>query len=133
MDLNNKDFRLTPQRKAILEELKKDYSHPTADVIYERVRKKLPKISLATVYRNLELMAEEGIIQKLTIESQMHFDGQIESHFHIYCTKCGKIADIWQDIPVKDLLGNLKTDFSIHGYSLVFYGICPECQKKTRF
>ena len=87
-------FRMTPQRMVILEEVKKDHSHPTAAEIFARVRKKMPKISLATIYRNLEMLAGRGLIRKLEPgRPQMRFDGETHDHYHLTCMHCGRLED----------------------------------------
>ncbi len=79
-------LRLTKQRKVIVEELTKSTDHPTAGDIYDTVRKRLPRISLATVYRNLELLAAHGVIQKLELcGSPARFDARRDGHYHIRC------------------------------------------------
>ncbi|NNK14655.1 MAG: transcriptional repressor, partial [Desulfofustis sp.] len=84
------DIRLTPQRQVILEELAKVKTHPTANEVYDMVRKRLPRIGLGTVYRNLELMADNGMILKLEVGgSQKRFDATTDLHYHIRCTGCG--------------------------------------------
>lgn len=125
----NRNLRATEQRKVIAEELKKLDSHPTAYEIYEIVRAKLPRISLGTVYRNLEILSDSGVIKKLEMAgSQRRFDGTIENHFHVKCLKCGRVADA--DVPfLKDLLKSLR---EIDGYKISrshieFLGICPQC------
>ncbi len=92
-------MRLTTQRQVILEELGKVTSHPTANEVYDMVRKRLPRIGLGTVYRNLELMAETGIILKIEVGgTQKRFDATVDPHYHIRCISCGKVDDV--DIPV---------------------------------
>ena len=128
--------RMTKQRKIILEEIHKLREHPTADEIYARVREKLPRISMGTVYRNLEILANSGLIRKLDPGlPQMRFEGNMDEHYHITCTQCGKI----EDAPigplkntVEDLekaLGNM-TKHGIFGHKLEFIGLCKECLKK---
>ena len=87
--------RMTIQKRIILEELKKTKKHPTAETLYAEVRKRLPEISIGTVYRNLELLNQSGTAQKL-IDSRRknRFDGNPEIHFHIECNNCGRI--VWQ-------------------------------------
>lgn len=129
-------YRMTRQRKVILEEVKKDHSHPTADLIYERVRKRLPRISMGTVYRNLDILASSGLIQKLEPGlSQMRFDGNTHDHYHLTCVRCGKI----EDAPIEasdDALENLEnalghlTKYGIFGHRLEFLGLCRACQEK---
>jgi Fur family ferric uptake transcriptional regulator len=122
------NLRFTPQRKAILEVLHGMDTHPTADDLYERVRKKMPKISLGTIYRNLDILYHQGIIQKLHVaESQMRFDGNPEFHYHIHCTQCGSIADIFNCPDISFVMNELETDFTITDYSLIFHGLCPDC------
>jgi Fur family ferric uptake transcriptional regulator len=120
----------------ILKEVKESGAHPTADEIYERVKKKLPRISLGTVYRNLELLASEGLINRLEPEHpQMRFDWKTKDHYHITCMKCGAIedADIEpSDNPLEHLenaLGNL-TKYGIFGHKLEFVGLCKKCREK---
>lgn len=125
------NFRFTTQRKAILEELQKVDTHPTADEVYEMVRNRLPKVSLGTIYRNLDMLASQGIIQKLHMaDSQMRFDGNPEPHLHAYCQECGRVSDIHANPESTQLFQDLDTDFDITGYTLFFHGICPRCQKQ---
>lgn len=125
--------RNTKQRQIIMDELMKLKTHPTADELYKIVRKKIPRISLATVYRNLELLAATGSVQKLCIgASQMRFDGNIENHPHARCMKCGCVRDIMSEPPV-EVTGQIPTeldDFLIMDYRINFMGVCPTCQKK---
>ncbi|MEF8824600.1 MAG: transcriptional repressor [Desulfohalobiaceae bacterium] len=122
------NLRFTPQRKAIIEVLHELDTHPTADDLYERVRKKMPKISLGTIYRNLDILYHQGIIQKLHVaESQMRFDGNPDFHYHIHCTQCGSIADIFNCPDISFVMKELETDFTITDYSLIFHGLCPDC------
>ena len=129
--LEKKDMRVTNQRKVILEELKKVKSHPTATEIYDMVRKKLPRISLGTVYRNLELMTDNEVIQKLDFgEAQKRFDGNPMPHYHINCIECGRVDDV--EIPLKsDLepIAEKATRYKITGHHVEFTGVCKDCQK----
>ena len=87
-------YRSTNQRQVILEEIKKSNSHPTADDIYESVRKRLPKISLGTIYRNIEILYENGLIEKIgPVSNQMRYDGITKNHYHIRCIRCGRVVD----------------------------------------
>jgi Fe2+ or Zn2+ uptake regulation protein len=85
--------RLTKQKRAILSYLKSVHTHPSAEHIYSEVKKELPLISLATVYRNLSQMAQDGHILKLELEGEYHFDADVSLHQHCICTKCKKIID----------------------------------------
>jgi len=122
--------RNTRQRQVILEELQKVKTHPTAAGVYEAVRQRIPKISLGTVYRNLDVLARMGLVQKLTLGGEeAHFDGDVTAHHHIRCTRCGRIDDIYG--PPLDLSGGASNDFvgyEVLGYHLEYIGACPECK-----
>jgi Fur family ferric uptake transcriptional regulator len=124
---------MTPQRKVILEELRKVNTHPSADEIYAMVRRRLPRISLGTVYRNLEILAENGQIQKLELGSSLkRFDGVAENHYHIRCIRCDRVVDAPVDFdPALDQKLKSISDFDIIGHRLEFIGICPACRKQA--
>ena len=135
---SDKPYRLTQQRAVILEEVRKAYHHPTADEIYVNVRKKLPHISLGTVYRNLDVLAECGLIKKIEPDfPQMRFDGNTKEHFHITCLRCGRIEDAPIE-PMGDSLENLEnalgnlTKYGIFGHKLEFIGLCSKCREKEK-
>jgi Fur family ferric uptake transcriptional regulator len=115
-----------------LEEIKKSNSHPTADDIYESVRKRLPKISLGTIYRNIEILYENGLIEKIgPASSQMRYDGITKNHYHIRCIRCGRVVDA--PIETINRLNDdvrRQTDYMILGHRLEYVGICPDCRKK---
>lgn len=124
---------MTSQRQVILDELRKVTSHPTADEVYEMVRKVLPRISLGTVYRNLEILSEKGIIQKLHVGgTQMRFDGNPKNHPHIRCSFCGCVDDIsfGSAIDVESLPKDID-GYHIDGYNLEFFGVCSNCISKS--
>ena len=122
-------MRLTTQRQVILEELGKVTSHPTANEVYDMVRKRLPRIGLGTVYRNLELMAESGLILKLEVGgTQKRFDATTDLHYHIRCSTCGKVDDI--NLPVQPEINKMAasaTDYQILSHHVEFSGICSTC------
>jgi len=123
---------MTLQRKTILNILRQTKSHPSADEIYELVRKQLPRISLGTVYRNLELLAKMGLIQKLELGGTIkRFDWNPNKHYHIRCLICGKVDDA-PIAPLNKLEDELygATVFSIIGHRLEFEGLCPICTEK---
>lgn len=128
-----KDFLLTPQRQVILEVLTRLNTHPTADEIFEEVRKQLPRISLGTVYRNLDMMSENGLINKLESSSPAkRFDAITNQHYHLRCLQCGKIEDapIPADTTIEEAIKKL-TEYEITGHNLEFTGICPTCKEKN--
>ncbi|MGL1932986.1 MAG: transcriptional repressor [Desulfotalea sp.] len=126
------NMRLTTQRQVILEELSKVTSHPTANEVYDMVRLKLPKIGLGTVYRNLELMAEGGIILKLEGGgTQKRFDANTEQHYHIRCLNCGKVDDIKVDVQHQiNTMAQKASEYNVLGHKVEFNGICQNCQMK---
>ena len=127
------NLRMTRQRKVILEELRKVNTHPSADELYEMVRKRLPRVSLGTVYRNLEILSESGVIQKLEPGCSLkRFDGNPSQHCHIRCVHCDRIADapMAPDLEI-DLKRVNSTDFEIIGHRLEFIGVCPECSDRS--
>ena len=124
-------YRMTHQRQVILDEIRKMNTHPTADEVYDLVRKRLPRISMGTVYRNLEILSTRGLIQRIGPPSQqMRFDGNTEEHYHLRCVSCGKVEDAPM-ISVSDLEDAIrdKSDYSIVGHRLEFLGICPACRR----
>jgi Fur family ferric uptake transcriptional regulator len=122
---------MTCQRRVILEELRKLDTHPSADELYAIVRRRLPRISLGTVYRNLEVLTRQGEIQKLELcGSQKRFDGRPDNHYHIRCSVCGRVIDAPVSFaPGLEAQVRQVTDFKILGHKLEFIGICPHCQQ----
>jgi len=128
-ELLGKDMRLTNQRRIILEELKSVKTHPTADELYGMVRQKMPRISLGTVYRNLEVLSSLGLVRKLeNAAGQKRFDGDVSPHHHIRCETCGKVGDIFDAPDISGIELEVSTEFRITGVSLEFSGVCPQCQ-----
>ena len=124
-------IRITRQRQVILEELGALHTHPTADELYARVRKRLPKISLGTVYRNLDLLTRHGLIRKLDVcGSQMRFDGDLEKHHHIRCIRCGRIDDLPEGSGITECDQDMihATGYEVIERRIEFLGICPACK-----
>ncbi len=117
-----------------MEALESVHDHPRADEIYERVRRRLPRISLGTVYRNLDILAEYGMIQKLEFGGQQRrFDGRANNHYHVRCTGCGRVEDAPVE-PMASLEDRLRdaTDYEITGHRLEFIGLCPQCRRRRQ-
>ena len=104
--------------------------HLTANDVYERVRKTLPNVSLGTVYRNLELLAEAGMIRKLDLGSgQRSYDGGLHRHYHVRCARCGRVSDVTAEgIGDLDAAAAATSDFQILGHELEFEGLCADCR-----
>ncbi len=124
---------MTRQRQVILEELRNASFHPTADEVYRRVRRRLPRISLGTVYRNLETLSKAGLVKKLEFGgSQKRFDGHLDDHYHVRCTSCGRLEDVpLKPIPEIESAFRSVGDYHITGHQLVLMGLCPGCCRKT--
>jgi len=125
---------MTRQRRVILEELRKVETHPSADEVYEMVRKRLPRISLGTVYRNLEILSESGDIQKLERGCSLkRFDGNPSEHCHIRCVRCNRVADLPMASALQiDLKRIDSNDFEIIGHFVEFLGVCSRCSDNSR-
>jgi Fe2+ or Zn2+ uptake regulation protein len=121
--------RMTNQRRKILEYLKSVKTHPAAEMVYREVAKQLPNITLATVYRNLNHLTEQGEIQKIEVNSKSHFDGDMSFHQHCICSSCGHIKDIFEEKLTKDTLKKVKAkDFEPRTVNILIYGICKKCK-----
>jgi Fur family transcriptional regulator, ferric uptake regulator len=122
--------RKTQQRQVILEELRKLDTHPTAAALYTLVRSRLPRISLGTVYRNLEMLHHLGMVRKLEFGGgEARYDGTLENHDHIRCINCGRIKDVTApplDLPVSGC--NDLGGFKVLGHRFEYLGLCPNCQ-----
>lgn len=123
-------FRLSKQRKVILEELRKVKTHPTADEVYDMVRKIIPRISLGTVYRNLEFLSNKGLVLKLGAPgAQKRFDGTPEPHPHIRCAVCTAVADVDCEVDIPEIPKEFTAGFKILNTNVEFVGVCPKCQE----
>lgn len=122
-------MKRSKQREAILEALCSTTTHPTADWIYDEVRKKIPNISLGTVYRNLNVLSAENDITKIgIIGDQCRYDGNIKPHNHFVCKKCHKISDMEceYDYSISEE-AKMSFDGEIEYHTLLFFGLCKEC------
>lgn len=120
--------RMTRQRKLILDTLRQTKSHPTADWIYEQVRKVCPDISLGTIYRNLGILREAGEIMELSYGSTYsRYDGNPVNHYHFVCGDCGRVVDL--EMPVIEDLDQelIRQGYHVSHHRLEFYGRCREC------
>ena len=125
-------LKYSRQRESIKEFLMTRKDHPTADVVYENMKKIYPNISLGTVYRNLSLLSDIGEIQKLSsFGGADHFDGCVTPHCHFMCTCCGQVLDM-QTEDMDDLTAKVNKGFpgKITGYDVRFFGLCDNCMNK---
>jgi len=124
-----KTRRMTVQAEATLEELRKLKTHPTAEELHNILRKRLPKVSLGTVYRNLKMMVREGEALRLVQpDGEARFDGYVDVHYHIRCRSCGRLDDVEMK-PLTRIEPRLQeqSGWLVEGHSLEFEGICPRC------
>lgn len=129
MEPSGKQFR---KRNAILDFLRHTDQHPSAETIYAQLKTEIPDLSLGTVYRNLTLFKQQGLIQSLgSVNGVERFDGTVVPHVHFICSRCGSITDLKQ-LHVPQLLCNRAAE-EVHGTveqcMLTFYGVCRECSK----
>jgi len=130
--LTRQGYRLTQPREIILELLRGTSIHPDANWIYDQVRKRIPHISLGTVYRTMSVLAEAGLIQELHFgDAQARYDGNVSEHYHVICMACGALEDIHMP-PLRELerVASELTDYHISGHRVEFYGLCSRCQRK---
>ena len=108
--------------------------HVTANEVYEFVKEFCPTIGKGTVYRNLDILVEEGALRKVEVpDGPNRFDFTLKNHYHVRCVKCGEVSDVDMD----EILGLLEKIHDTHGtdflgYDILFKGICPKCQKKIK-
>ena len=122
--------RLTKQRKIILDILSKDYTHPTAEQVYIKVKKILPHISLGTIYRNLSFLSNIDLVKELKFPGQVsRFDGQKKEHDHFTCNICKNISDI-PKYPLMDSHIKKYGKYSVGNFTLNYSGICKKCKNK---
>ena len=122
--------RKSKQKKAIIRLLKETDSHPTAEWIYDQVRREIPNISLGTVYRNLKSMKHEGEIAELALAGAVsRFDGNTQNHYHFRCEQCGRIFNVEEpvDRAMDDRIAQ-KMGFKVSQHCLEFHGLCKDCQ-----
>lgn len=126
--------RNSAQRTLILNLMDGNKSHPTADEIYEEARKADPHISRGTVYRNLNLLVENGLLLKIPVpDGADHFDSTLKAHYHFYCRKCNRVFDAPIFRPTAVMAAQKKMEeegFKAITHSIVFEGLCPDCANK---
>ena len=124
-------MKYSRQRDLILKALRENVVHPTADFIYTVLKEKEPNLSLATVYRNLNLLANEGIIRKIEgLDGVAHFDHNTHNHYHFICSKCNKVYDVPYDI-APDLAEKVLavTGMAADSCEITLKGLCCDCKK----
>ncbi len=119
-------MRYSRQRELITDIIKGRCDHPTADMIYNSCREIEPNISLGTVYRNLKLLSDEGVIITLeTEDKRIHYDGDLSRHSHFICQRCGKIVDLFKPSRLPEEVDELG--LKVTGEKCIYYGKCNDC------
>lgn len=122
------------QREVILQTLKSNVVHPTAEYLYAILKEKEPNISLATLYRNLNQLAKNDIIKKIDgLEPSSHFDHNTHEHYHFICEKCKRVYDISADV-APDVIRKTEenTGFLVKKHDIVFSGLCKDCLEQIK-
>jgi Fur family peroxide stress response transcriptional regulator len=129
--LKSTGVRMTPQRYAILSFLLQSMTHPTADEIYRALADRFPSMSVATVYNNLKVFIEAGLVRELTYgDDSSRFDADMSEHYHAICEQCGKIADFeFPPLTEIEIAAAAHTGFQVHGHRMEVYGMCRSCAK----
>jgi len=123
------DFKLTPQRLAIMEYLKDNKEHPSALDVFKSISKKFPTISFATVYNTLEMLKKKGLVLELAIDPERkRFDPDTTPHHHMICTRCGRIVDLHLGFS-PTIPETLRRGFEIERIHMDVYGTCESCKK----
>jgi Fur family peroxide stress response transcriptional regulator len=124
-------YKRSRQRERILELLQATGRHPSADWLYERLKGEFHNLSMGTVYRNLNILIEQGLIKKIDFGSTYdRFEANIGPHYHFICERCGSIADL--ELPIDDSLNqrvNQTTPYAARRHRIEFYGVCDRCQE----
>lgn len=131
--LKSTGVRITPQRHAILEFLIQSMIHPTADDIYKALEGNFPNMSVATVYNNLRVFREIGLVKELTYgDASSRFDFVTNDHYHVICDDCGKIVDFhYPGLDEVEHLASHVTGFKVNTHRLEIYGTCVDCQVQS--
>ncbi|MEK3884062.1 Fur family transcriptional regulator [Paenibacillus sp. PL2-23] len=121
--------RMTPQRHAILSCLMESKSHPTADEIYKALSPDYPSMSVATIYNNLRLFVEAGLVRELTYgDDSSRFDADLSDHYHAICKSCGRIVDFgYPPLLEVERAATEQTGFTVQGHRMEVYGLCTSC------
>ena len=129
--LREKGYKLTSQRLEIISLLARDMTHPGAGDIFRKVRKRVPQISMSTVYYTLDMLKKEGLLRELEFyDRDNRYDVTVADHINLICKKCGKISDLPGELPFTAEAVLKKTGFQPVGMRFEYYGYCKGCRRK---
>lgn len=125
-------LRMSRQRRLVLDALRSTTAHPTAEEVYHMVRRDMPSIGLATVYRNLEVLSERGLIRRIDpVTETRRYDGDLSGHYHVRCLRCGRLDDLLMPKAASlQQAAQDRTDYQLENHTLVFNGVCPDCKRQ---
>ena len=125
--------RDTRQRKLVLDIARRFPIHPTAEEVYQLVQQEHPSISLGTVYRNLNVLVEQGELIRINVPGSDRFDGRTDPHYHMVCRCCGRVFDVEERYMsrIHEEAGRHSVH-QIEGHTILFQGVCADCQKKAK-
>jgi Fe2+ or Zn2+ uptake regulation protein len=131
--LRQRRISVTPQRVAVLSALEGRRDHPTADQIYQEVRRQLPAISFNTVYKTLEVLCQKGLVTKVNpLHEVARYDVQTHHHAHLVCRQCHRIYDLERALePLELFPAEVPAGFAVEHQTVIFWGICPHCQESA--
>ena len=128
--LRDRGLRLTRPRRIILDVVRATDAHPTAAFVYRRVRRRLPRVSLATVYRNLRMLAAEGFLAERAEEGGLRFDGNTGPHDHFTCLTCRRIFDVPARVEQRSRHRlAARTGFEVLDHRTEYFGRCAACRR----
>jgi Fur family transcriptional regulator, peroxide stress response regulator len=123
-------LKLTHQRAAVFNVLAATERHPSPEEVYQAVRPELPSISLATVYKVLDLFQRHGFLRKVSTEQQVaRYDANVDEHHHLVCDRCGRIQDVQVPLPEAALSESQSDGFAVSHVDVLFHGLCRECRR----
>jgi Fur family peroxide stress response transcriptional regulator len=129
--LQTAGYRITAQRKAILDYLVSTLEHPGAYKILEEVKKVQPRLSLATVYNTLQALTQNGLIKMLTFREDNRYEANLSFHINLICTSCGRIQDFEAETHMSPEEVREKIGFEVMTYRMEYHGLCSECKAKA--
>jgi Fur family peroxide stress response transcriptional regulator len=131
--LRSNGFKVTPQRLAVYEVLANTKEHPNAEMIFNSLQATYPTMSLATVYKTIDILSEIGLVQILNAsEDSFRYDADMSEHAHIRCIECGRVDDVY-DLDIAKFNDSIQKDthYRLVGQQFYFYGVCPKCQREN--